>query len=72
MWHIHRFTETERVYARSPLGTVSDFSAHGLGEKLDKLVLFGVTTILSKCCICGKLQTVEILGDARKPQTPGD
>jgi len=63
MWHIHRFTETERVYAppANPHGVKSTDRV----SQTVKLVL-GVTTILSKCCICGKLQTVEVLGDARK------
>lgn len=53
MWHTHRFTETERVYA--PPAT-----PHAIKVK----AALGVTTIISSCCICGKLQTVEVLGDA--------
>ena len=70
MWHIHRFTETERVYA-------PPVSPHGVQprDRVSETIkaVFGVTTIISRCCICGKLQTVEVLGDAfGKPQNSSD
>ena len=61
MWHIHRFTETERIFT----GNSKGMRVEGNPEDVKRMV-FGVTTIISSCCICGKLTTVEVLGDARK------
>jgi len=66
MFHTHRFVEQERIYAgRVKLTGCGD----GAVEDIERL-LFGITTIISKCDECGTLQTVEVKGDARKTAVP--
>lgn len=61
MWHIHRYTEIERVYA-------PPVHPHGVQPKdyVSQTIkrIFGVTTIIERCCVCGQTRAVEVLGDA--------
>jgi len=67
MFHIHRFTEMERVYAPpNPNFSIPVIKPKDERMRFAAQLAFGFTTILSSCCICGKLTTVEVLGDARK------
>lgn len=63
MFHRHHWREKERFYAPPIVGN------HSLSvtERTIKQMMLGVTTITQECFHCGKLKTVEVLGDARRP-----
>ena len=69
MLHCHRFTEIERVYTGRLKKATGDltFDSDATLER----ILYGVTTIISRCCVCQKLDKLEVLGDAR-PHAPVD
>jgi hypothetical protein len=54
----HKFVEVERFHA-PPRGNFTIQNA--TRKQMDRLML-GVTTIVSKCSLCGKLDTTEVLG----------
>ena len=60
MWHKHKFVEQERVFS----GCATTTHAEGIHPSaLERLVL-GITTIIGKCEVCGKLNKTEVLGNA--------
>jgi hypothetical protein len=64
--HRHHYEEKERHYAMPLIKAASmEISQHTMAQ-----YLFGVTTIVLRCAGCGRLQTVEVKGDATKKPQP--
>ena len=62
----HRWQEKERHWA-PPTDALKSVKGPGAWEILQK-TLFGVTTIVQICALCGKLETTEILGNKLKEE----
>lgn len=63
MFHAHKFKEQQRVYVppvsrKIEVGRASEDMMH--------TIMFGVTSIMFKCEICGKVKESRLLGDHRK------
>ena len=61
-WCTHKFHELQRVFS----GRAKIDHVEGCSEQFAKTMTFGVTTIISKCGVCGRLTTTEVLGDATR------
>lgn len=55
--HRHIWVEDERFHAPPTEKDVNGVSTKGLYR-----AIFGITTTLYHCAVCGKIKTVEILG----------
>lgn len=61
IWHRHSWTEIERMYARPCKIKMSEAA---IDEDLLRQMLFGVTTIIYRCSVCGAIKKLEVLGKA--------
>lgn len=64
LFHSHRWTEIQRVSAKRYDAREIQRLAESMSESMAQQLLFGVTTIVLKCSICGDVKTVEFLGVA--------
>lgn len=64
-WHTHKFVEHYRVFS----GRLNELQGLKCSEYMAERMMFGVTTIVARCEVCGKAETIEVFGDATKQKT---
>lgn len=64
LFHRHEWIEQQRVYI-PPQTRGFEMTGH-TPESLVNRCVFGLTTIVDRCVLCGERKTTEVLGDARQ------